>query len=91
MRVIDLAEERRIAPRQVHVRFDAPVPAAAFDGIEGIRVVEADGADVRFETNGSVDQLVKALAAHTVLELTSREPTLEDLFRSLYAADGTSQ
>ena len=87
VRVVDLAEERRIAPRLVRVRFDAPVAPDAFEGLPGIRVLEVADSLASFETNGSVDPLVKALARHTVLELESAEPTLEDLFRSLYAAE----
>jgi ABC-2 type transport system ATP-binding protein len=84
VRVIDLAEQRRIAPREVRVRFAEAPSAAAFDGLVGIRLLAADGPVMRFETNGSVDGLVKRLAQHTVIELESTEPTLEDLFRSLY-------
>jgi ABC-2 type transport system ATP-binding protein len=84
VRVVDLAEERRIAPRQVRVRFEGPVGAGDFEWLPGIRVVAVDGTEARFETEGAVDPLVKALAAHTVVELESAEPTLEDLFRSYY-------
>jgi ABC-2 type transport system ATP-binding protein len=92
VRVVDLAEERRIAPRRVQVRFGEPVPATAFDGLEEIRVVAVSEEDrsAEFETNGSVDALVKRLAEHTVVELESTEPTLDDLFRSLYVEAGES-
>ena len=85
VRVVDLAEERRIAPRTVRVRFGSEVPAGAFDELPGIRVISVTDGEARFETNGNIDALVKALAQHTVIELESSEPTLEDLFRSFYA------
>lgn len=88
VRVIDLVEERRIAPRQVRVQFASPVTSADFDNLAGVRVIEVADGHARFETNGSIDALVKALARHTVVELESSEPTLEDLFRSLYIAAG---
>lgn len=90
VRVVDLAEERRLAPRLVRARFDTPVAPDAFEGLPGIRVLRVADGEAHFESNGSVDALVKALARHAVLELESTEPTLEDLFRSLYADDGAA-
>ena len=82
--VFDLAEQRRIAPREVHVVFDAPPASDAFDAVPGIRVVSVIGTEARFETDGGIDSLIKELARHTVLELQSNEPTLEELFRKYY-------
>lgn len=84
--VIDLAEQRRIAPREVHVVFEQAPPPDAFNAVPGIRVVRLEGTEARFETDGNVDALIKALARYTVLELESAEPTLEDLFRKYYEA-----
>ncbi len=82
--VADLAEERRIAPREVRVVFDSPPAPNAFDSVPGIRTLDVTGGEARFETGGSLDALIKELARHTVLELESREPTLEELFRKYY-------
>lgn len=82
--VIDLAEQRRIAPREVRVVFDSPPAPDAFDAVPGVRVLSVAGVEVRFETDGSLDPLIKELARHTVLELESSEPTLEELFRKYY-------
>lgn len=82
--VFDLAEQRRIAPREVHVVFDTAPAPDAFDAVPGIRVVSVAGAEARFETDGGLDALIKALARHTVLELESSDPTLEELFRKYY-------
>ncbi len=65
----DLVEQRRLAPRQVTVRFAAPVPAHALEGIEGASVVEADGARAVFTVTNGVDALVKRIAAFPVLEI----------------------
>jgi ABC-2 type transport system ATP-binding protein len=86
--VFDLAEQRRIAPREVHVVLEVPPAADAFDAVPGIRVLSVVGAEARFETDGSIDALIKALAWHTVLELESSEPTLEYLFLKYYEAPG---
>ncbi|MDA0350894.1 MAG: ABC transporter ATP-binding protein [Chloroflexi bacterium] len=84
VRVVDLAEERRLAPRRVRVRFASAVPADAFVGLDGVRVLRVADGEAEFETRESIDPLLKALAQHTVVELESSEPTLEDLFRSYY-------
>ena len=84
--VFDLAEQRRIAPREVRVVLEVAPAADAFDAVPGIRVLSVVGTEARFETDGSIDALIKALARHTVLELESSEPTLEDLFRKYYEA-----
>ena len=84
--VIDLAEQRRIAPREVRVIFEQPPAPDAFDAVPGIRVIAVAGSEARFETDGGIDALIKALARHTVVELESSEPTLEELFRKYYQA-----
>jgi beta-exotoxin I transport system ATP-binding protein len=82
--VADLAEERRIAPREVRVVFDSAPAPDAFDAVPGIRVLSVTGVEATFETDGGLDALIKELARHTVLELESSEPTLEELFRKYY-------
>ncbi len=83
--VFVLAEQRRLLPRRVSVTFggEAP-PNGAFEGLANVRQREHDGRRVVFETTGSVDPLIKALAAHTVEAIESHEATLEDLFLSYY-------
>ena len=87
----DLAEERRLAPRRVTVTFGAPVPADAFEGVPGVRVLAVEGLRVVFEAPHGIDALVKRLGSYTVAEIESHEPTLEDFFFALYQAPaGTS-
>ena len=83
--VFDLAEQRRLAARHVIVRFDSPPPEGAFEGVPGIRVLEADGPRVTFEVHDGFDALVKRLASFTIIDIEAREPTLEDFFFALYA------
>ena len=82
--VFDLAEQRRIAPREVRVVFETAPAPDAFDAVPGVRVEGVAGTEARFETDGGIDALIKELARHTVLELESHDPTLEDLFRKYY-------
>jgi ABC-2 type transport system ATP-binding protein len=74
------------AIRHIEIRFGAPVPAHAFALLPGTREVHVDGATVRSAVVGSVDPLIKAAARFEVVEVTSGEPSLEELFLTYYGA-----
>ncbi|GMU40732.1 MAG: ABC transporter ATP-binding protein [Chloroflexota bacterium] len=87
--VFDLAEQRRLAARQVEVTFAAPPPPDAFATLPpSVRVLEVSGARVRFQVMDGADALVKALAQFEVHDLIAREPTLEELFLGYYRGEG---
>ena len=93
--VEDVAELMGRAVREIEVVFAEPVPPSAFEGVPGVTDVVADGKDaatLRLTVTGSLDPLVKALAA-----LPGRRPhqpasrprgRLHDLLRGR-SADGT--
>ena len=56
--------------------------------VPGVSSVEADGPLVRCQVRGSVEPLLKVLAAAGVTHLVSREPSLEELFLAQYGDDG---
>lgn len=72
------------AVRRMHVRFGDVLSEREFDGIPGVEDVMVDGALLSCVVVGEADRLVKALARHRVLAITSEEPDLEDLFLHLY-------
>ncbi|MCW5719005.1 MAG: ABC transporter ATP-binding protein [Bauldia sp.] len=72
------------AGRQVTLRFAAPVPAAAFAGLDGATEVRVDGASVTATLAGSPDAIVKAAAQFPLIGLSMREPALEDIFLAYY-------
>jgi ABC-2 type transport system ATP-binding protein len=78
----------RRAVREVEVTFAGEVPAARFAIVPGVTVLGQAGADLRLTVAGSMDPLVKALAAYGVVSLTSREPDLEDVFLTYYGEAG---
>jgi ABC-2 type transport system ATP-binding protein len=77
-----LAELRHLSAQIVDVRFDGPAPA--LPPLPGVTVASATDGAVRFQVTGSVGPLIAALAEHPVVALTSREPSLEEIFLHHY-------
>jgi ABC-2 type transport system ATP-binding protein len=78
---------RERAVRRVEIRFDQPVPPAAFADLPHVTDVTVDGAVLRCRVDGRADALVKAAARYTVLSLLSEEPDLEELFFAYYSEE----
>jgi ABC-2 type transport system ATP-binding protein len=83
-----LADLRHLSAQTVEVTFAGPVPDLS--GLPGVDVTRAGENAVRCEVTGSVGPLIAALADHPVVALTSREPSLEEIFLHHYDhSDGT--
>jgi len=82
-----VADLKARALRRIDVRFATPVPADALAGAPGVQAVTAEGPRVTCTVAGSLDGLVKALAAHEVVDLVTHEPRLEDVFMTYYGED----
>ncbi len=77
-----LADLRHLSAQTVEVTFDGPPPG--LDGIPGVTATGAGQNAVRYEVAGGVGPLIAALADHPVVSLTSREPSLEEIFLHHY-------
>jgi ABC-2 type transport system ATP-binding protein len=80
-----LAELRHLAAQTVEVTFTGTAPT--LPPLAGIQVQSAGPNALRFEVSGSVGPLISALAEYPVATLTSREPSLEEIF--LHHYDGS--
>jgi ABC-2 type transport system ATP-binding protein len=80
-----LAELRHLSAHTVEVSFDGPAPR--LDDVPGIHVTSAGANALRIEVSGSIGPLLAALAQHPVIAMTSREPSLEEIF--LHHYDGS--
>ena len=69
---------------RVTVTFGDEAAPDAFASVPGVHVLEVRDRTVVFGLHGEPDALVKALAAHRVVALESREADLEDVFLALY-------
>jgi ABC-2 type transport system ATP-binding protein len=79
---------RRRAVRRVELRFDHPVAADAFLGLDGVTDVTVDGPILRCRLIGRADPLVKMAARYTVESIVVEEPDLEELFLTYYRRPG---
>ena len=85
--VEDIDDLKGRALKLVEVRLATPAPAGTFDRVPGVREAVVFGDRVRITMAGPIDPLVKALASHEVLDLQSREPSLEEVFLTFYATE----
>ena len=79
-----LAEMRHLSALSVEATFDGSIPDLS--RVPGVSSVEVTGRVVRCQVHGTVEPLLKVLAASSVHELLSREPSLEELFLAHYGA-----
>jgi ABC-2 type transport system ATP-binding protein len=79
-----LAEMRHLSALTVEATFDGSVPDLT--RVPGVRSIEVEGRVVRCQVQGTVEPLLKVLAASGVHELLSREPSLEELFLAHYGS-----
>ena len=81
-----LQELRHLSAQTLEVTFAGAPPE--LPPIPGVRVAGAGANALRLEVTGEVRPLLDELARHAVVSLTSREPSLEEIFLHHYGADG---
>jgi ABC-2 type transport system ATP-binding protein len=81
-----LADLRHLGAQTIDLTFEGPAPK--LDGLPGVHVTRAGESALRCEVSGSVGPLIAALADHPVVAITSREPSLEEIFLHHYDTDG---
>jgi ABC-2 type transport system ATP-binding protein len=80
-----LAELLHLSSQTVEVTFDGPPPE--LPELDGVRAAKAGASALRFEVSGSIRPLLAALADKPVVSLTSREPSLEEIFLHHYGGE----
>ena len=81
-----LDQMRHLGAHRVEATFEGAPPAIG--ELPGIDMTRAGEHTLRFQVSGSVDPLLKELAKHKVVSLTSREPSLEEIFLHHYDSPG---
>jgi len=75
------------ALRRIEIQFDQPVSAASFEGLPGVQDVVIQDSRLVFTVQGSIDAIFKAAANHTVNNVVSYEPSLEEVFLTFYEGE----
>jgi ABC-2 type transport system ATP-binding protein len=80
-----VSELRSKAIRRIELTFDTPVDGTAFAGVVGVRDIRAENHHVSFSFDGKMDELL-AVATNglTLLDITSEEADLEEIFLTYY-------
>jgi ABC-2 type transport system ATP-binding protein len=86
-----LAELRHLSAQTIEVTFEGAAPR--LDELPGVQIVSAGANALRLEVTGSVGPLLARLGQERVVTLTSREPSLEEVFLHHYdeSRDGVSK
>jgi ABC-2 type transport system ATP-binding protein len=84
-----LAEMRHLSSLTIEATFDGPAPDLT--QVPGVSAVHIDGRVMRCQVMGTVEPLLKVLAAAGVHGLLSREPSLEELFLSHYGVSDDTE
>jgi ABC-2 type transport system ATP-binding protein len=82
--VEEVAGLKARALRRLEIHFAEPVAPDVFSRLPGVRDVEASDSVIRCTVVGALDPLIKAAATHTVVNLISEEPSLEEIFLAYY-------
>ena len=70
--------------RQVTFEFAAPVEPAVFAGVPGVRSVDVVGGRISLSFDGTMAALLKIAEQHDVLDVSTEEADLEEIFLTYY-------
>ncbi len=87
MKVDRVSALRDLAHHEVDLRFAGPVPVSEFTAIPGVSDVVASDGQVHLRMAGDLGPLVEVAARLHVIDLASREPTLEETFLAQYGSE----
>jgi ABC-2 type transport system ATP-binding protein len=84
VKTASLAELHDIRVYQVEIEFAGPPPVDAIRAAVGVDHIEVEGRRVRCTVHATFKPLLDAIAGSTVVNLSSHEPSLEDVFLTYY-------
>ena len=84
IRVAELEELHDIHFHTVEIVFDGPPPLEKLGRVPGLEKLVRQGTHVGFTLHGDFNGLFQALGGSKVVNLSSHEPTLEEVFLAYY-------
>lgn len=87
-----LSDLRAKAVRRIEMEFSQPPEAAVLEAVEGATDVTIDGHRAVFAFNGKMSQLLtKASASYEIVDITTRDADLEEIFLTYYRDDSPNR
>ena len=87
LRTAAVSELKAKTLRRLAIAFAGPAPERIFADLPEVREVVTEGTRLSCIVRGPIDPIIKRLAAHNVRDVTSHEPSLEDVFLAFYSED----
>jgi ABC-2 type transport system ATP-binding protein len=81
------SELASIRMRRVLVAFERPVDPGSLGELDGVSILSRGDENITLRVDGSMDRLIKALAAFPVRDLKTERPSLEEVFLAYYEND----
>ncbi len=87
--VDDVATLRDIKHHEVEIMFATPAAAEWFSGVAGVRSVTVNngGRGLQLTVQGDLGPVLQVAAQHQAVNLTTREPSLEEIFLRHYTPE----
>ncbi|HSK52642.1 MAG TPA: ABC transporter ATP-binding protein [Clostridia bacterium] len=82
---------RALAFQHVELRFETPVAGDMFGALPQVSDLRVDGATATMRVAGPIGPVVRAAAAHDLVDVISHEPNLEDVFLAHYGRGTAGQ
>jgi ABC-2 type transport system ATP-binding protein len=75
---------RQAAPQKMEVRFRHPIDPADLKALVGVTVTASEGRRLTLDVTGEIGPVLKVIASHDPIDLTSRPADLDELFLGFY-------
>ena len=83
--VEEVSTLRKQTVTKIEIEFGQAISKAEFEGVDGVSEVTIKDHHLSCNVTGSVDSLIKLAARHTVVNIQSGHPALEEVFLTYYS------
>lgn len=72
------------AMKYIVIYFKETIPLNLFDNIKNVNLIETNKNVVKLNIFGPIDEIIKVISKYEIIDLTTQDPTLEELFMNYY-------
>ena len=85
--VEDVGTLKAMRLRSLEIEFGGPVRPEDFADLEGVQNMKVEDRSLHCDIVGSLDPLIKVAARYEVLNVATKDPSLEEIFLAYYGRD----